>query len=72
MLAIFILKKESPKTTQFFNFLKSCYFEMGGSINMNVGMFVGFLKNVILHIFSIYSQGYVDLNGKSSPKFNGL
>ena len=36
MSAIFILKK---KHTQIFNILKGCYFVMGGSINMNVGVF---------------------------------
>ena len=48
MSAIFILKKESPKKHKFFIFLKSRYFVVEGSIDMNVGVFwensVGFLK----------------------------
>ena len=39
MPAIFILKKELPKKRKFLIFLKGRYFVMGGSINMNVGVF---------------------------------
>ena len=39
MSAIFILKKEPPKEHKFLIFLRGCYFVMGGSIDMNVGMF---------------------------------
>ena len=37
--AIFILKKELPKKHKLLIFWKSCYFVMGGSIDMNVGVF---------------------------------
>ena len=37
--AIFILKKEPPKKHKVLIFLKGCYFVMGGSIGMNVGVF---------------------------------
>ena len=74
MSVIFILKKEPPKKHKFFIFLKSCYFEMGASIDMNVGVFwetsVGFLKSVVLQLFPKYSQSYANLNVKSRPKFN--
>ena len=39
MSAIFLLDKESPKTTNFFVFLKNSYFIMGGPIDMNVDVF---------------------------------
>ena len=49
---------------------------MGGSIDMNVGViwetFVGFLKGVVSQLFLKHSQSYVNLNVKSSPKFNDL
>ena len=51
MSAAFILKKEQPKkNNKFFIFLKGRYFVMGGPIDM------GFLKSVVLQLFSKYSQ----------------
>ena len=45
---------------------------MGASIDMNVGVFwetsMGFLKNVVLHLFPKYRQSYVNLNIKSKIK----
>ena len=47
---------------------------MRGLIDMNIGVFwdtsAGFLKCEFSHFFSKYSQSYVKLNLKSSPKFN--
>ena len=58
MSAIFILKKDPPKKHKFFIFLKSRYFVMGASIDINVGLFwetsVGFLKSVVLQLFPKY------------------
>ena len=55
----FFLKKEPPKKHKFFIFLKCCFFVMGGSIDMSVGLFseisVGFLKSVVLQLFLEYS-----------------
>ena len=55
-------------------FLKGCYFVMGGSIDINDGMFwetsVGFLKSVVLQFFLKYNQSCVNLNVKSRAKFN--
>ena len=74
MSAILILKREPPKKHKFFIFLKSRYFVIGGSINMNVGMFwetsAGFPKSAVLQLFPKYSQSYANLNVKSRPKFN--
>ena len=70
---IFILKKEPLKKNKFFIFLKSRYFVMGASIDMNVGMFWetsgDFLKSVVLQLFPKYSQIYANLSVKSRPKF---
>ena len=58
----------------FFIFLKTHYFVMGGSIDMNVGVFwetsVGFLKSLVLQLFLKYSQSNVNLNVKSRVKSN--
>ena len=74
MSAIFILKKEPPKKHKFLIFLKGRYFVMGGSIDMNVGVFwetsVGFLKSLVLQLFLKYSQSNVNLNVKSRVKSN--
>ena len=47
---------------------------MGGSVDMNVGMFwkisVGFLSVVVLQLFPKYNQSRANLNVKSRPKFN--
>ena len=59
MSAIFLFEKGAAKKTQFFTFLKGCYFVMGNPIDMNVGVFcetpVGFLKSVVLQVFPKYS-----------------
>ena len=39
MAAIFILKKDPLKKANISIFLKACYFVLGSSIAMNVGMF---------------------------------
>ena len=39
MSAIFILRKEPPKKDKIIIFVKSHYFVMGASIDMNVGVF---------------------------------
>ena len=48
---------------------------MGDPIDKNVYVFrktsVDFLKSVALQVSAKYSQSYVNLNVKSSPKFNG-
>ena len=46
MTTIFVLKKEPPKKTQLFLFLKDSYFVMGGPIDMNVGVFFNFSQNI--------------------------
>ena len=75
MLAIFILKRESPKKHKLFIFSKGRYFVKGGPVNMNANLFLetspAFLKGVILQLVLKYNQTYVNLNVKSSPKFNG-
>ena len=47
---------------------------MGGSIDMDVGVFweisVGFQKSVVSQPFPRYSQSYVNSNVKSSLKLN--
>ena len=47
---------------------------MGGSIDMNVGVFsettVGFLKSVNLQIVSKYIQSYANLKVESRSKFD--
>ena len=52
MSTMFILKRGPPKT----QILKGFYFVMGGTIDMNVGVFwetsVGFLKSIVSHNFS--------------------
>ena len=48
---------------------------MGGPIYMNVSVSwetsVGFPKSLVSQLFPKYNQIYIDLNVKSSPKFNG-
>ena len=39
MSAIFLFEKGAAKKTQFFIFLKGCYFVMDNPIDMNVGVF---------------------------------
>ena len=39
MSATSLFEKEAAKKTQFFIFLKGCYFEMGKPLDMNVGVF---------------------------------
>ena len=39
MSVIFILKKEPPKKHKFLILLKGLYFVMGGSVDMNIGVF---------------------------------
>ena len=55
MSLIFILKKESPKETQIFHFLKG-YFVMGDPIDTKLGAFwetlVNFLNIAILNVNS--------------------
>ena len=58
MSAIFILKTEGR------------YFVMDGPVVVNVGVFAGFLKSVVLQHFPKYGQSYVNLNVKSRPTFN--
>ena len=74
MSAIFNLKKEPPKKKLFFMFLRGHYFVMGGPTDMNFDLFretsAGFLKCVVLEIFSKCSQSYVNLNVKSRATFN--
>ena len=66
--------KRSRKKTQIFIFLRSRYFVMGGPSDRNVGLFwetsVGFLKSMILQLFSKYSQSNVNMNSTSRAKFN--
>ena len=68
------MKKEPPKKHKFLIFVKGRYFVMGGSIDMNVGVFwetsVSFLKNLVVQLFPKYSQSYANLNVKSRPEFN--
>ena len=49
---------------------------MGGSIDMNVGVFweisVGFLKNVVLQLFIKYSQSYAYLIVIVKSKINSF
>ena len=70
----FILKKEPPNKHNFFIFLKSRFFVMGGPIDINVEVFwetsVAFLKSGVLQVLSKYSQIYVNFNVKSRTKFN--
>ena len=71
MSAIFILKTEPPKQKhKFLIFLKGRYFVKDGPVDVNVGVFAGFLKRVVLQHFPKYGQSYVNLNVKSRPKFN--
>ena len=69
MPAVLILKKELPKH-KFFIFSKSCYFVVGGPIDMNIsllsGASVGFLKRVVSQLFPKHSESYVNLNDKNS------
>ena len=75
---MFFLKKGAPpkEKHKFFIVLKGRYFVMGGRIDMNVDVFwetsVGFLKSVVLQLFSKYSQSNVNWNVKSRAKFNRL
>ena len=66
MSAIFILKKEPPRKRKLFIILKDCYFVMGGSIDMNFGLFwetaVDFLRSAVLQLFPKYSQSYANLS----------
>ena len=66
--------KSSPFFFFFFILLKGRYFVMGGSIDMNFGVFsetsAGFLKSVVLQLFPNYCQSYANLNVKSRSKFN--
>ena len=39
MSATSLFEKEAAKKTQFFIFLKGCYFEMGKPLDMNVDVF---------------------------------
>ena len=68
MSAIYILKQEPAKKHNFFIFLKSYYFVIGDTIDMNVAGFweisVRFLKCVILQLFPKYSQSYANLMSK--------
>ena len=72
MWATFFFEREAVKKHKFLKFLKGLYFLVGGPINMNIGAFsetsVGFLKSVILQLFSKYSQSSVNLNVKSRTK----
>ena len=67
-------KKNRKKNHRFFMFSKGHYFIMGGPIDMNVDVFweipVGFPKNAVLQLFPKYSKSYVNLNVKSTAKFN--
>ena len=64
--------ENSRKKKQIFQFLKSRYLVVSGPTDMNVGMFwetsVSFLKSVVSQLFPKYSQSYVNLSVKSSPK----
>ena len=55
-------------------FLRGRYFVMGSPIDMNVDVFwetsVGFLKSVVLQLFSKYSQSNVNLNVKKGQNLN--
>ena len=70
----FLFWRKSRQKKQFIHFLKDHYFVMGGSIDMNAGVFwatsVGFLKSVVLHFFPKYIQSYANFNVKSRRKFN--
>ena len=67
-------KRSRQKKHKPFIYLKGRYFVMGGTIDMNVGVFwktsEGFLKSVVLQLFPKYNQSYVNLNVKSREKFN--
>ena len=67
-------EERAIKKTQNLIFLKVCYFVMGSSIDMNVGVFTetsfGFLKSVVFQLFPKYSQSYANFNVKSRPKLN--
>ena len=68
-MTFFYFSKRAAKNGNSFIFLKSC-FHLGGCRKMNLGAFletyVGFLKNVILQLFSKYYQSYINLKVKSS------
>ena len=70
------MKKEPQKKHIFLIFLKGRYFVMGGSIDMNVSVFletsVGFIKSVVVQIFPKHSQSYANLNIKSRPKLKNI
>ena len=69
-------EKGAAKKHKFSTFLKGRYFVMGGSIDINFGVFwetpVDFLKSVVLQLFPKYNQSNVDLNVKNRAKFNCL
>ena len=72
----FLFWKGSCHKNNFFIFLKDLFFIMGGPIDINVDVFwetsVGFLKSVVLQLFSKDSQSYVNWNVKGRTKFNCL
>ena len=69
-MTFFYLSITAAKNGNSFIFLNSCYFHFGGCRKMNLGKFletyVGFLKNVVLQLFSKYYQSYINLKVKSS------
>ena len=72
MSATFLKNKGAAKKHKSFVFLKGRYFVMGSPVDINIGTFwetfAGFLKSVILQLFSKYSQCNVNLNVKSRSK----
>ena len=64
----FHFEERAAKKLKFSIFLKGLYFVMDGSIDVNVGVVwetsVGFLRNVVLQLFSKYDQNYANLNVK--------
>ena len=69
-MTFFYFSKRANKNGNSFIFLKRCCFHLGDCRKMNLGAFletyVGFLKNVILQLFSKYYQSYINLKVKSS------
>ena len=70
------MKKEPPKNTSFFIYLKGRYFIMGHPIVVNVAVFsdtsLAFLKSVVLQLFPKYRQSYANLSVKKGQNSTAL
>ena len=74
MSAIFIFEVTGAKKNKIFNFLKSCFSVMHGSMDMIFGVFsetyVRLLISITSQFVSRYSKSYNNLNVKSGLKLN--